>query len=593
LDILNKEEFDSEITENKISQNFSSGRIFGLLIISFILLSILGSRLWYLQVYKYSYYKERSENNRLRIIPIAPTRGIISDRNGSVLVTNRTSYSLLLYPTKITPEIEKRFQNLSKLIDIPEKKIMEKINYLGSTSPYPVNIVQDLDQNIISRLLEDRFSFPPLTIEPDLIRLYPKKNFATHVLGYIGEITKNELEEHKELNYKMGDIIGKNGVESTFEQYLKGQKGGHFIEVDSIGRKIKTLKTDPSKKGSNIKLTIDMNIQKKLENLLEGKSSAGVVMDVNTGEIIAMASKPDFDPNMFSSGITKKDWEKIQKLQYPFLNRAINPYTPGSIFKIITTTAGLELGKTNQYRQFYSRGFFKIGNHTFWDWNPHGFGWVNMEKALAYSIDTVYYELATEMGMNDIKKYANLYSLGEKTEVDLPSEAKGLIPSRGWKIKYWGEDWYVGDTINSSIGQGFIQVTPIQATVMTAAVANGGKVLKPLIVKSIDDKQVQPVVIRNLNVSPHNLQIIKKGLRSAVTYGTASALRFGNLDVAGKTGSAEDPPRRKTHAWVVAYAPYDKPKYAITIFLQNYGHGGSVAAPIAREIYKELFKIQN
>jgi len=596
LDILNKEQFDSDIIESKINQSYSYGRIVGLLVIAFILLSILASRLWYLQVFRYSYYKQRSEDNRLRIIPIPPSRGVISDRNGNVLATNRTSYSLLLYPTKITPEIEKKFENLSKIIDVPKEEILAKINSLGSNSPYPVNIVQDLDQNMISRLLEDRFSFPPLTIEPDLIRLYTKKHSASHILGYTGEITQDELDENKdskETNYKMGDIIGKTGVESTFEKYLKGEKGGHFIEVDSIGRKIKTLKTDLPKRGNSIKLTIDMNIQRKLEGLLEGKSCAGVVMDVNTGEIIAMASKPDFDPNMFSSGISKKEWAKVQQLQYPFLNRAINPYTPGSIFKIITSSAGLELGKTSEYRQFYSKGFFKIGNHTFWDWNPTGFGWVNMEKALAYSIDTVYYELATEMSMNDIKRYANLYSLGQKTGIDLPAEAKGLIPSRAWKIKYWGEDWYGGDTINSSIGQGFIQVSPLQAAVMTAALANGGKVLKPIIVKSIENKETQkPIVKRNLNMSTNNLRIIKEGLRGAVTYGTAGLLKFSTLQVAAKTGSAEDPPRRKTHAWVVSYAPYNNPKYTVVIFLQNYGHGGGVAAPIAREIYKELYKIK-
>jgi penicillin-binding protein 2 len=568
-------------------------RIIGLFVICTILLAVLSTRLWFLQVHKFNYYKTRSEENRLRIIPISPNRGLIFDRNGKVMVDNRTSYSVFIYPVKITPELELKIRKLAKKLNVEPKMIINKLKYAGANSPYPIEIKQDVDQETISYLLENRLSFPAITIEHSITRTHPEKHLASHILGYTGEISYEELNELRDKNYKVGNTIGKTGVENTFEDILRGKEGGHFIEVDAIGRKIRTLKTEPPEQGNNIRLTIDLNLQKKVESLLEGKKGAAVVMDVNTGEVLAMASKPDFDPNMFYSKITKKEWDKIQKLENPFLNRAINSYTPGSIFKVITSSAGLETGKLTADRQFYSKGYFTLGGYRFNDWNPQGFGWVNIEKALAYSIDTVYYELSLELGINNIKRYANMFGLGNKTGIDLPGESKGIIPDQAWKEKYWKEQWYPGDSVNSSIGQGFVHVTPLQAAVMTAALANGGKVLKPQLLKSKTDKpgDVVPEVIRTVSVSAKNLQIVRNGLRAAVTYGTAAALRFPNLEVAGKTGSAEDPPQKKTHGWLISYAPYKSPKYTVVVFLQNGGHGGSVAAPIAVDIYRQLFNM--
>jgi penicillin-binding protein 2 len=567
-------------------------RIIGLFLICTVLLGFLGLRLWYLQVYKYGHYKQRSEENRLRIIPISPNRGLIFDRNGKVLVDNRTSYSVFIYPVKITPEIESKINSLAKTLNIEPKQIINKIKYAGANSPYPIDIKQDIDQETISFLLENRFSFPAITIEHSITRTHPEKTLASHILGYTGEISYEELHSLTDKNYKVGNNIGKTGIENAYEDILRGKEGGHFIEVDAIGRKIRTLNTEPPEQGNNIRLTIDLNLQKKMESMLEGKKGAAVVMDVNTGEILAMASKPDFDPNMFYSKITKKEWDRIQKLENPFLNRALNPYTPGSIFKPITSIAALEIGILSSERQFYSKGYFTLGGYRFNDWNPHGFGWVNIEKALAYSIDTVYYELSLEMGINNIKRYANMFGFGNKTGINLPGERKGTIPDQAFKQKYWHEMWYPGDSVNSSIGQGFVQVTPLQATVMTAAFANGGKVLKPQILNSENGKPgiVKPEIKKVLKISEKNMQIVRNGLRAAISYGTGTALKFPDLEVAGKTGSAEDPPNKKTHGWIISYAPYKSPKYAVTVFLQNGGHGGNVAAPIARELYLELFK---
>lgn len=574
------------------SKNNNNLRILGLFFFCFFLLSILATRLWYLQVYKYDHFKQRSEENRLRIIPISPNRGLIFDRNGKVLVDNRTSYSVLIYPVKITPELEKKVELLSKKLEIKAKDVIQKLKYAGPNSPYPIDIKHDIDQDTISYLLENRLILPALTIEHTISRVHPEKSLASHILGYTGEITYDELKDLKEKDYKVGNNIGKTGIERSFEDTLRGVEGGHFIEVDSIGRKMRTLKTELPTQGNNLHLTIDKDLQRRVEELLEGKKAAAVVMDVNTGEILAMASKPDFDPNIFYSRISSKQWGEIQKLDNPFLNRAISSYTPGSIFKIVTTAAALQMNLSTEYRQFYSKGYFNIGKYRFGDWNPNGFGWVNLDKAMAYSIDTVYYELSLEMGINEMKRYANMFSVGVKTGVDLPGETKGIMPDHAWKMKYWKMPWFPGDSVNSSIGQGFIHMSPLQAAVMTAATANGGKVLKPRVLKSINSKAATDKiqVLRRIKVSKHNLDVVKKGMRSAVTYGTASALKRLPIEIAAKTGSAEDPPNKKTHGWVVSYAPYVNPKYTVVVFWQNGGHGGDVAAPIARDIYKYLYK---
>ncbi len=574
------------------SKKDNNWRIVGLFLFCLLLLSILGLRLWYLQVYKFSHYKERSEENRLRIIPITPNRGLIFDRNGKVLIDNRTSYSVLIYPVKITDDLKKKVKLLSEKLEIKPEVVIQKLKYAGPNSPYPIDIKHDIDQNTISYLLENSLSLPTLTIEHSISRVHPEKKLASHILGYTGEITYDELRYLKDKEYKVGNTIGKTGIEKSFEDSLRGIEGGHYIEVDSIGRKKRTLKTEPPTQGNNLHLTIDMGLQKRVEELLEDKKSAAVVMDVNTGEILAMASKPDFDPNIFYSRITSKQWAEIQKLDNPFLNRAISAYAPGSIFKIITSVGALQMNLLDQYTSFYSRGYFYIGKYRFGDWNPYGFGYVNIDKALAYSIDTVYYELSLKMGIDKMKLYANMFGAGNKTGVDLPDESKGIMPNEAWKMKYWKMPWFPGDSANTSIGQGFVHMSPLQAAVMTSTIANGGKVLKPRILKSINSKTEndKPEMLSHVKVSAKNIEIVKHGMRSAVTYGTASALKRLPVTSGAKTGSAEDPPNRKTHGWVISFAPFENPKYAVVVLLQNGGHGGDVAAPIARDIYKYLYK---
>lgn len=592
MSFLLEKDFTVESDKLYGSRRSNNLRIFGLFFFCIFLLSILGTRLWYLQIYKYDYYKQRSEENRLRIIPISPNRGLIFDRNGKVLVDNRTSYSVLIYPVRITPELENKVKLLSEKLEIEPEKVISKLKYAGPNSPYPIDIKHDIDQDTISYLLENRLSLPALTIEPSISRVHPEKNLASHILGYTGEITYEELKDLKDKDYKVGNNIGKFGVERSFEDKLKGIEGGHYIEVDSIGRKMRTLKTELPVQGNNVHLTIDIGLQKKVEELLEGKKSSAVVMNVKTGEVLAMASKPDYDPNLFYSRITPKKWAEIQKLDHPFLNRAICAYPPGSIFKVVTSAAGLQTGKLSQYRQFYSKGYFNIGNYRFGDWNPHGFGWVNIDKALAYSIDTVYYELSLEMGIDKMKYYANSFGIGLRTGIDLPGELRGIMPDNAWKMKYWKMPWFPGDSANTSIGQGFVHVSPIQAAVMTAATANGGKILKPKLLKSLngDPSTSRTEILRKVPVSNANLDIVKHGMRSAVTFGTASALRYLPFEAAAKTGSAEDPPNKKTHGWIVSFAPYKDPQYAVVVFMQNGGHGGDVAAPIARDIYTYMYQ---
>ncbi|MGB9797925.1 MAG: penicillin-binding protein 2, partial [bacterium] len=399
--------------------------------------------------------------------------------------------------------------------------------------------------------------------------------------GYVGEISAEELKKWRENGYQMGDMVGKTGIERLWESKLKGEKGGQRMEVDARGQVHRLLERIEPKPGEEIRLTIDLNIQRAAEEALKGKRGAVVAMNPQTGEILALASSPSFDPNLFASprGKEKERLALFNDKRHPFLNRAISGvYPPGSIFKLITATAGLEEGKISPYIVINCPGGLRVGKRFFRCWRTHGP--VNFVSAIEQSCDTYFYRLGLLIGPQKLAEWARKFGLGERTGIILPGEAKGFIADEEWKKQKLGEIWYPGDTANMAVGQGFTQMTPIQACRMVSVFANGGYLVKPIIMLGEKEEKVP------LGISASTLELVRKGMEEAVmgSSGTGKLARINGIRIAGKTGSAQDPPRKRTHAWFVCFAPVENPRVAVSVVVEEGGMGGSVAAPIAKKV---------
>lgn len=570
----------------------SGERLFILGVVALLLLAAVAVRLVFLQHLRYQDFVLQSQDNRLRIIPVPAHRGVIFDRKGRVLATDRRSYTVSLYPMKLQPaQIKVVARQLGVLLSMPAAAIEERVRRAGIDSPYPVRLKHNITEAELAAVMENSWELPGVSVDPDVSRLYPRRDLLSHVLGYTGEVTEAELAA-ADGGLKPGDLVGKTGIEKSYDRLLRGQPGGQFVEVDARGRPRRIIQRTLPQRGKDLVLTIDADIQAAAARALAGRRGAIVVLAPFSGEVLAMASKPDYDPNLFSRPIRPEDWRAVQARDHPFMNRAVTAYPPGSIFKIVTTAAAMDGGHVSESTIFHSTGSYKVGNRVF---NDHGaYGLVNIIDALVHSVDTVYYELAVKMGRKPIDRYAALFDLGQATGIDLPGESPGTIPSRAWKKRHFREDWYTGDTVNMSIGQGYVQVTPLQAASMVATVANGGRVLRPHLVKRITGldgkplKQVAPELVHRVPFLPETLHTLRLGLRLVMTRGTATRANSPRITMAGKTGTAEDPPRRKPHAWFVCYAPIEKPRYAVAVFLEQGDQGGRNAAPLARQVLEEI-----
>jgi penicillin-binding protein 2 len=568
-----------------------TGRAIAFMVVAMTLFGIIGGRLAVLQLQQGQKFLKQAEGNRLRIIPYTAPRGYIKDRHGRVLASNRLSYSLALYPDKMTKaQVEDVIVRLGKLLAIDADEVRKKVAKLGYHSPHPIKVKNDIDSRTIARIAEHQSELTGVTIEPDTIRLYPKGKLAAHMLGYTGEVTDNELAFLSEKGYRQGDILGKTGLERLHDQELRGVNGSQQVEVDARGRPVQMLRMVPAIPGKDLKLNLDLDLQQVAEAALDEKHYTGAVVAINpqNGQVLALASRPVFDPNIFSRKVKPSEWKQLQKANFPFVNRAFSVYPPGSIYKIPMALAALESGKCTPNRLFNSTGSMRVGNRIFHDWSSQGFGVVDIVKSLQWSIDTVYYELGVEMGGDTMSRYAHEAGLGELTGIDLAGESSGLIPDPAWKRRVWHDKWWPGDSANVSIGQGAVSVTPIQAAVMMSTIANGGTVYEPRVVN--DGK---PPVVRKANHwNPRNVALVHKALRLVVSSGTGVAADVPGKTVSGKTGSAEDG-RGKTHGWFACFAPEKNPTIALVVFCESAGHGGSVAAPIARKVLDRYFGLQS
>jgi penicillin-binding protein 2 len=588
-------------------------RIVSILVI--VTISALIIRLWFIQIVSGPLYRTQSENNRIHLQKISPFRGMIFDRNGELLVDNRPSYDLYILPEDIQDQ-QQLLTALRFLLDINPDEISDKLKKTSNIYSFkPLLIKKDITRDELAAIETNLFNLPGLMVQVSSQRNYIFGNLASHVIGYLGEINENELRSGKYSNNSSGDRIGKSGVEGRWHNYLNGITGGQQVEVDAAGRKLQVLSKKPPVSGMNITLTIDKNLQSLAEENLKDRKGAIVALDPNNGEVLAMASSPAVDPNLFIGGIDKTEWEKmISNSDSPLQNRAISgQYPPGSVFKIIMALAGLEEGIINPEENLTCTGAFTLGNRTYQCWKEGGHGTVNFHRAVSESCDVYFYKTGVRLGIDKIAYYAKMCGLGQKTGIELSHEAEGLIPTNEWKLKRWGVPWQLGETVSVSIGQSFVLVTPLQMARLISVIFNGGKLYQPKIVRQIgnyDDNVYQstPTLMGEIGVRQENLELLKKALIAVVNepQGTGARARIKDVKVAGKTGTAQIitleaaknlESEGKTadefgdQAWFVAIAPAENPQIALAVLIEHGGHGASAAAPIAKALIEEYLDI--
>ncbi len=564
------------------------------------IIMILIGRMAYLQIYKGDYYDRQAEGNRTRYTNILAPRGIIYDCNGEELVNNKPGFMISL--TRIgedyKPEVIERLANILKMPEAEIRKIIEK----NKGSYEPVRLMNNAPLEIVTKVEENLRELPGVMLEVQPVRNYVNNNLAVHALGYVGEISEYEIENGLYKGLKAGGIIGKFGLERFYDSFLRGIDGSYREEVDVSGRVVKIMDKVSPKPGHGLILTIDAKMQRVAEEaadkelkILKASACAIIAMDPRTGEIKALVSRPDFNPNWFVNGISEKNWQAINNNTFdPMTDKAIaGQYPPGSTFKLVTGSAALEEKKVTP-----DELIFDSGRHWLIDMrnaNQEALGWIDFKKALSASDNVYFYEMGNRLGIDLLDKYAAGFGFGTKTGIDLNGEADGLIANPKYKTKVFNEDWFLGDTFNAAIGQGFNLATPVQLATMLGAVATNGERFKPHLVKNIlnDDgsifKTFAPEMIGKLPVSKENLFLIQDALK-AVTKEGGTAADLGQLPVAvaGKTGTAENP-HGKDHGWFIAYAPADKPTLVVVCIVEQGGYGSISAVPIVKSILEYAF----
>ncbi|MCG8618123.1 MAG: penicillin-binding protein 2 [Desulfobacterales bacterium] len=583
-------------------------RLIGASLCIIAVFSLLFLRLMYLQLIKGEEFRRLSKTNCVRLKSIKSSRGLIYDRQDNLLVDNRPAFDLTIVLEDADP-LRETVSRLAMLIDEPYEDLMDSIEKAGRAAFYkPLTLKRDITRDQLAIVEAHQFDLPGIYIDIEPTRHYIYKKTAAHLLGYLGQINRKELESGQYPHLRSGDSIGRYGVEKSFEPFLQGRRGGRQVEVDVNGRVIKVLKTVEPQSGHDLNLTLDLRLQQRAEELLTGQDGAVVAIDPSNGDVLVMASTPSFDQNDFIGGISTKKWRALMDDPgRPMNNKAIQAeYPPASTYKIITALAGLEEKAIDRNSTSYCPGFYKFGNRRYQCWNRHGHGEIDVVDSMAQSCDVFFYQTGEKLGVDVLAQYANGAGLGRLTGVNLAHERDGLIPTATWKKSRYREAWQAGETLSISIGQGFNLVTPLQMAVFIAAVGNGGTLYKPRIVKAIKDtngnvvKEVEPEITGGLPASAENLAIVKEGLFKVVqgARGTARRVRLKDIDISGKTGTAQVFSRKagekfeneklkrtlQDHAWFVCYAPAENPKIAISVIIEHGEHGSSAAAPVASDL---------
>ncbi|HKQ56639.1 MAG TPA: penicillin-binding protein 2 [Candidatus Eisenbacteria bacterium] len=578
--------------------------MFAVLAFTGLALIVLG--LLRLQVAEYDRYKQLSEGNRVRLEVVRAPRGAIYDRNGELLADSYPAFNILFrpMPAESTARVRATFQpgwiqRVASLVELDTATVRQMVK-MANGSGKSATLRHDAPPAVLAAVEESRGELPGIEVAIEPLRRYPNGILAAHLLGYAGEINEAELEKRAADGYRLGDLIGRSGVERSFEKILRGTDGAEYVVVNAMGRRVSTYADVPPRapvNGNDLMLTLDLKVQRALEEaMVNVQRGAAVALDPRDGGVLGMVSRPAYDPNEFSHGLSQESWREMSREgANPLLNRAIQgTYPPGSTFKIITMLAalraGVATGETHQSTSCHGAYFF--GGRSFGCWKPEGHGSLDFVGAIQHSCDVYFYQIGTKLGLNRLEGTARALGIGEKTGIDLPQEVSGLMPSQSWYDKRWGaKNWRKGVLLNLAIGQGEILVTPIQLALMAAEVSGSGRALRPHVVSRVGsevaegaDHPKQSGVVADAAT----WETLHRGLQLVVDAGTATMARVQGVAVAGKTGTAQNP-HGKDHALFVCYAPADRPTIAIAVVVENSGHGGSIAAPVAGAVLKRLF----
>jgi penicillin-binding protein 2 len=559
-----------------------------------ILFLILVARIAQLQIFEHKKYKELARNNTTRTSLTRAPRGVIYDRNNNILATSKQSLSVIVYPAVLRSSSDK--QSVAKLlanfVELSEEELLKIFEEMDPSAPLPLTLDNDIAIESAIKIYENKKQLPGIAVEEQATRYYPYYEIGAHMLGYVGQVNNNELKEGKSRGLSLGDIVGKDGLEKVFDLSLQGTKGEARVPVNRFGKSVK-ITTDEKQekeikkaiKGRDIYLTIDIDLQKVAQDALGEKMGSVVALNNKTGEIYVLVSSPSFDPNIFTKPVPTKVFNELMEKK-AFINRAISSYTPGSIIKPATSLAALEHQVTNPYEVLTVSGFYNFNGYRFGDWTGE-LGQMNIKEALVWSRNTFFYQIAKRMKPEWISDLLKELGAGSETGVELKGESAGIVPDPDWKKKFMKENWFPGNTLHLAIGQSFLQVSPIQAAKVYATIANEGLAPQPHLIKSSEKEELSPIAI---NISSESYKLVKQALDACVKRGTGQASRLDSVNVSGKTGSAEVSGYAKsTHGWFASYAPAEDPEIVVVVFMEGGGHGGSVAAPIAKKIFEAYF----
>ena len=573
-------------------------------------MGVLAIRVWNLQIREGPYYRDMAVNNRTRAVLLEPARGLIHDRNGVLLANNAPSFNLYVTLEDVKDR-DLLVDGLVRLIGLDEARLRKKLAERGP-KVVPRKVKGGLTLREAALVESHRLDFPGVMIQAESQRNYRLGPVAAHLLGYVGEISAEQLDRTDDEDLHQGSIVGQYGVEKTYDTHLRGRSGQKTIEVDALGHEKRVVATQRPESGDDVYLTVDIRLQQLAEDLLGEEAGAIVALDPRNGEVLALASRPAFDPNMLSRDLTAKQWDEVIRDEgRPLTNRATQgQYPPGSTFKIVMAAAALDTKTVTTESKIRCTGGYQFGKRLFKDWKAGGHGPMDIRQAIVHSCDVFFYTVGQRMGIDTIASYATQFGLGRETGLELPSERGGIVPSTAWKERIRHEPWWPGETVSVSIGQGYVTVTPLQMAYLTATVANDGAVFRPRLVRGINERatgmyrESATIEVGRLTVKPETLTLIQEAMAGVVAHGTATRAKSSLVTIAGKTGTAQTavlrpgpekdgPKRLRDHAWFVSFAPVEAPTIAVAVLVEHMGHGGTAAAPLAKQMIEAYVKVTN
>lgn len=596
--------FDEYPDKNKINKRISILQIIIIIAFSFFIISF-----WSIQIIHHSYYIEKAENNKLQIQELPAARGIIYDRKGIILADSSPAFNLLLNRS-LSKKVSKSVSYISELLSIDKNELDNNlIQYASYSINRTIPLMEFLNIKQVSLIESRKFEHPEFSIKAIPQRYYPFGQIASHIIGYVGEASRNQIQKNITPPIKMRQSIGQYGLEAYYDSILRGINGEEYIIVNSAGVKvgeISSMKKEPIS-GKNIEISLDIKLQEFIANLYSDKKGTAIVIEPETGELLALWSSPSFDSNRFVPKISPENWNLYSKSEdTPLINKATQGrYPPGSIFKLVIALAALNEHVITPQTQFFCPGYATIYGNTYHCWNSSGHGWMNLQSAITHSCNVYFFNVAKLLNIDDIAKYAKEFGFGKQTGIDLINEIDGLVPDSQWKLKNTGKPWFAGETISVGIGQGPLFITPIQMATFMSFIANNGYAYSPHLLKKIIDNDGnkvihQPKIMLRSNIDPKLIELIKDGMWRVVNAGgTATRAAIPGLDVCGKTGTIElitnkkllqtNPELKekyKEHSWFAGFAPKDNPALVVVVFVEHGGYGGQTAAPIAKEIFQ-------